>query len=642
MTAGRKHQKGTPHEFDKAHLRKNIEELEEISRRMREMAGSCAPIMAELNQEQRLSGMNLLHYLALRRRDIRPLQDKLATLGLSSLGRTEAHVMASVNAVLQILHQLAGLSPPEPHDPPVGFADGRAILDQHTDALLGPKPGSRRVRIMVTMPSEAADDYLLVREILASGMDCMRINCAHDNAEAWQRMIDNLRRAKRELGKKCRILMDLAGPKLRTGPVAPIPQVIKWRPHRDRFGRVLEPARIWLAPEGCSELPDAPTDAILPLPGEWLAPLRSGDTVEFRDTRGAPRIMKIVGEIGPCRWGESDKTSYVASGTIMCRRKAGNKGKLRTGAEGAVGELPAVESAILLKRGDTLVLTRDLRPGMSARYDDRGRLLSTATIGCTLPEMFTQARPGERIWLDDGKIGGIIRSVGANLVRVEITAARPQGEKLRAEKGINLPDSKLTLSALTDKDLADLSFVVRHAHMVGISFIQNVDDIFKMQSLLTELGEPNLGVLLKIETRRGFEMLPDLLFAAMRGHAVGVMIARGDLAVECGYERLAEVQEEILWLCEAAHVPVIWATQVLETLARSGLPSRAEITDAAMGERAECVMLNKGPHIGEAMRVLDNILQRMEAHQSKKSPMLRQLRWWEMAQTHCAIQFPTE
>jgi pyruvate kinase len=103
------------------------------------------------------------------------------------------------------------------------------------------------------------------------------------------------------------------------------------------------------------------------------------------------------------------------------------------------------------------------------------------------------------------------------------------------------------------------------------------------------------------------------------------MIARGDLAVECGFERLAEVQEEILWMCEAAHVPVIWATQVLESLAKEGFPSRAEITDAAMSERAECVMLNKGPHIREAVAVLDDILQRMETHVTKKRSMLREL-----------------
>jgi pyruvate kinase len=103
------------------------------------------------------------------------------------------------------------------------------------------------------------------------------------------------------------------------------------------------------------------------------------------------------------------------------------------------------------------------------------------------------------------------------------------------------------------------------------------------------------------------------------------MVARGDLAVEMGFERLAEVQEEILWMCEAAHVPVIWATQVLEGLAKTGAPSRAEVTDAAMSARAECVMLNKGPYIVEATRFLGAVLERMQSHQSKKSATLRKL-----------------
>ena len=104
------------------------------------------------------------------------------------------------------------------------------------------------------------------------------------------------------------------------------------------------------------------------------------------------------------------------------------------------------------------------------------------------------------------------------------------------------------------------------------------------------------------------------------------MLARGDLAVEVGFERLAEVQEEILWLCEAAHVPVIWATQVLESLAKSGIPSRGEVTDAAMSGRAECVMLNKGPYIGEAVRFLDDVLRRMRDHHVKRVATLRKLK----------------
>jgi len=211
-------------------------------------------------------------------------------------------------------------------------------------------------------------------------------------------------------------------------------------------------------------------------------------------------------------------------------------------------------------------------------------------------------------------------------MEVEITQARPKGKKLKADKGINLPDSELRLPALTQKDMEDLPFIAVHADVVGYSFVRHERDVCELQSWLSELGGERLDIDLKIETRKAFERLPDLLLAAMRSPSAGVMIARGDLGVECGYERLAEVQEEILWISVAAHMPVIWATQVLEKLAKKGRPSRAEIIDAAMGERTECVMLNKGRNILEAVEALDQILKRMQAHQSKKSSMLRQLR----------------
>jgi pyruvate kinase len=233
---------------------------------------------------------------------------------------------------------------------------------------------------------------------------------------------------------------------------------------------------------------------------------------------------------------------------------------------------------------------------------------------------------GESIWFDDGKIGGVILAITQDHLAIQITHARPCGDKLRADKGINLPDSTLRLPALTPKDLEDVAFIATYADMVGYSFVRTAADVVALQTRLTALGAAELGIVLKIETRHAFERLPELLFAAMRSPAVGVMIARGDLAIECGYERLAEVQEEMLWICEAAHLPVIWATQVLENLAKVGAPSRAEITDAAMGERAECVMLNKGPHVVEAVRTLADILRRMQAHQSKKTPRLRPLR----------------
>ena len=253
--------------------------------------------------------------------------------------------------------------------------------------------------------------------------------------------------------------------------------------------------------------------------------------------------------------------------------------------------------------------------------------MRTARIACSLPEVFLSVQPGERILIDDGRIEGVIRSVSKSKIVVEITQAREGGEKLLANKGINLPDSRLGLNGLTAQDIEHLEFVVQHADMVGLSFVRNPTDIELLQNHLKRLKAEKLGIVLKIETRAAFENFPELLFSLMQSPTIGVMIARGDLAVECGYERLAELQEEILWLAEAARLPVIWATQVLESLSKSGKPSRAEITDAAMGVRAECVMLNKGSHIVEAIQSLDDILHRMQSHQQKKSSLLRRLHW---------------
>ena len=495
-------------------------------------------------------------------------------------------------------------------------------MRQHTLALLGPAPARRRVRIMVTVPTEAAHDYTLVHELVRTGMDCMRVNCAHDDPEVWGRMIEHLRRANHALGRQCRVAMDLGGPKLRTGPLAPGAAVLKISPERDDYGRVTAPARLWLtgAPgEGGHSAP-SPADATLTLPAAWLARLKAGNSLKFTDARAARRVLNVIDVGDDGVWTELAKTSYIVPGTRIWRTGATGKA-----AAAVVGEFPPHENPIVLHTGDILVIHRSLALGHPATYNGSGRLLRPAGIGCTLPNVFDDVRCGDAICLDDGKIGGVIESIEPDRVMVKINRAREGGDKLRGDKGINLPDSALRLSALTAKDVEHLEFAVHHADMVSLSFANSAADVELLQQHLKRLGGENLGVVLKIETRRGFENLPAMLFAALRSTRCGVMIARGDLAVECGFERLAEVQEEILWLCEAAHVPVIWATQVLESLAKDGLPSRAEITDAAMSERAECVMLNKGPHVCQAVGVLDDILQRMQGHVTKKRAMLREL-----------------
>ena len=209
-------------------------------------------------------------------------------------------------------------------------------------------------------------------------------------------------------------------------------------------------------------------------------------------------------------------------------------------------------------------------------------------------ELFADAKPGQRVWLDDGKIGGVVTAVGDGELTLEVLSSGATATKLRAEKGINVPDTRLSISTLTVDDIENLEYVKEHADIVSMSFVRSAEDVKDLLDRLDRADDHSLDIVLKIETVAAFESLPQVLLELMRWENVGIMIARGDLAVEAGFERLAEVQEEILWLCEAAHVPVTWAAQVLDTLARTGLASRAEITDAAMAERAECVMFEQG------------------------------------------------
>ena len=201
-----------------------IERLSAIREQLLEVAEGWRPWIDGRDADRDASARNLLQYLALRGHDLRELQDPLVALGLSSLGGSEGHVQASVDAVLRALSALANRPPAaRSNPPPIGFARSREVLATRTAALLGPVPRRRPTRIMVTMPTEAAHDPGVVREMLVAGMDCMRINCAHDAEPEWRAMHDNLRLAEDETRRRARVVVDLPGPKLRTGPLAPQP-----------------------------------------------------------------------------------------------------------------------------------------------------------------------------------------------------------------------------------------------------------------------------------------------------------------------------------------------------------------------------------------------------------------------------------
>ena len=595
------------------------QQVEKIIEKIREIENTYAEEIKNVHPVYRKSALNLVHYLGLRSFDVDQLQDQLRDLGLPSLSNVEAHVMKSLLTLSSILNHLLGNPVREKRKGIISIKKSKKILNRNTKLLFGYKSKKRRTRIMITLPGAAGDDYLFINHLMNLGMNSARINCAHDNPETWEKMIDNIHKSNNKLTKSCKIMMDLGGPKLRTGSMQPGPEIIHIKPEKDVTGKILNPAKIWIAPPDFPS-PNDSTDIHIPVSEHWFSNIKRGDSLHLTDTRGKKIKVIIEGKKAGGRWGLCFNSAYVSSGTELKLFKSDNTEKLTH----QVGALLPLAQYISLKADDYLILHKDPRPGEPALFDETGKVLKYAHISCTLPEVFIDIKVGEPIFFDDGKIEGVIEEANEEELLIKITYAKDSGSKLKPDKGINLPDSNLKVSGLTEKDKKDLEFIAVHADTVNFSFVNDENDV---QQLMDELSkyETIIGIILKIETQKGFKNLPRILLKAMQTFPIGVMIARGDLAIETGWKNFASIQEEILRICEAAHIPDVWATQVLENLAKKGVPSRAEITDAAMSQRAECVMLNKGVYIEKAVKMLDKILRRMQRFQKKKETMLPRL-----------------
>lgn len=603
-----------------------------LERRLELLEKEMRPSLARVASVQRESARNLVHYIALRRDDLRALQSQLAQRGLSSLGRSESCVMGSLREVsARAQESLALQGDPAANrelsrlekatSTSLSWEAANGYLHQHTHEMLGPRPKGRHIYIMVTAPPAEEADRAWMTRLLRAGMNVLRINCAHEGEREWRQTIQNLRDATLGTGKTCHVLMDLAGPKIRTGRVGVSRRIATWKPVKDEIGRLVTPVEIAIRRSSAVSAPKS--SPLLIISDQSFAAIRAGDVLRFRDARGKRRFLTIK-NMAP------DELVALATERAYLLKRA--KARLHRGAKRVahvtieVGA--AQDAAIDVKTGDTIELTRRATVGTPPRRDGRGRIQKPGMVSCTLPAALDQLAVGHRVLFDDGRIQTVVEQVKKNGDTFVLRVLRTQKgtAKLRAEKGINLPDTQVTVPSLTVADRRALAFVVKHADAVSLSFVRRPEDVRALQRALGRLGRPALGVVLKIETRAGFDNLPRLLLEGLRRPPLAVMIARGDLAVEVGFERLAELQEEILWLCEAAHVPTIWATQVLDTLARTGVPSRSEVTDAATSVAAECVMLNKGPFIAEAVRVLSDILGRMEKHRYKKRSLFRELK----------------
>jgi pyruvate kinase len=263
--------------------------------------------------------------------------------------------------------------------------------------------------------------------------------------------------------------------------------------------------------------------------------------------------------------------------------------KIRTGP---------LASPFNLHDGETLAIDKGDGAG------ERGR------ISCGFDGLFTAAARGQRLLLDDGRIELEVESVTPTRVVTRVV----NGGMLDAHKGINLPGVRVPIAALTQKDLGDLrAGIAMGVDLAALSFVQSADDVRAARAAAIAAGAPSLPIVAKIEKPSAVEAIDDILAVAD-----GVMVARGDLGVELPIETLPAVQKRIVSAARRRGVPVILATQVLESMRLAPRPTRAEVTDAAhaVDEGVDAIMLAGETSIGrfpvKAVSTLDAIIREAE------------------------------
>jgi len=584
----------------------------------------------DINHLHYKSLLNLQHYKVLRSEDRKGLQEKLFSLALSSLGRSFAHIAWSIETLSEQIESSLSAhienNSPEKFSPELTINDALALNISNAKLLFGGKATTQLSRqktaIMVTLPSNAAENNgVLIRDLAKVGVNAFRINTAHDDASTWRAMAKIIQEINLSYDddSKIKIFVDLAGPKIRTGKIRRVntPIVIG-------SNKVLKSVHITQSKdmdthaEYFNDITREKLPAQIVLNKRIYKKLEVDSVLKIVDTNSKKAFITITEIYDDFIKGSIDKKVYLDdSAKIYRKRKPGKILNIQKQVE-----------LIRLKKEDLLIIGEEDEEGYAALYDENRNLIEHAYIGCSFQGIAEHVDIGEKIFIDDGKIGLEVMKIEGRLITCRVTLAKENGTLIKEEKGINFPDSHIVTEALTQNDKENLLNVLDFIDHISLSFCQSAQDVKDLKNLLREHGREDIGIVTKIETKRAVSNMPEILEELLDWQKSAVMIARGDLAIEVGFENLAYVQESLLDICDAAHIPVIWATQVLENQMKNNLPSRAEITDAAMSGRAECVMLNKGAFAINTINVLKHILHDMHSISKKSRQLLSKETLW--------------
>lgn len=584
----------------------------------------------DLQHPRYQSLLNLKQYLILLSKDRTALQEKLFLMSLSSLGRSYAHVAGSIDTlhdqISSSLHcdEISEEEMTKFHH--LGIKEAIALASKNSTALFGGEASSKfskqNTAIMVTLPSHAADnDGELIRSLADTGVNVFRINTAHDSPVTWKAMADVITsiNKNRQANNQVKIFVDLAGPKIRTGKIRrlDLPVVIGSN-KREKEVHIFAEEMMRTQGETIDVRTQEKKPAQIVVEKKFFSKIKKERPIRVVDANGKKVFITISELNGLHAKGVISKKVYLDESAKLHRKRH----------EGTVLNIERQIDPIRLFKDDLLVITEKEVLGRSAEVDENSRVIEPALISCSFRGIASHVKVGEKVFIDDGKIGLKVIAKSSHSITCKVTHAKASGTLLKEEKGINFPNTYIETAALTEKDRENMLSVLDFADELSISFCQNAEDVRDLQNLLMQHGRSDIGIVAKIETRKAVANMPEILEQLLAWEKSGVMIARGDLAIEVGFKHMAYIQEALLDICDAAHMPVIWATQVLESQMKKNLPSRAEITDAAMSGRADCVMLNKGAFATDTIGILTSILSEMHLLFKKNRQLLKKNRLW--------------
>ncbi|MEA3443123.1 MAG: pyruvate kinase [Bacteroidota bacterium] len=349
------------------------------------------------------------------------------------------------------------------------------LLSENVSGFFG-KEFTGKPQLMVNLRQEAEYNQDYLQKLLNNGVGFFRINCAFGKHKSWQAISENLKSASTHCGIQGKLLMDLAGPKI--------------------------------------------------------------------------RIEKLFKDLSS-------------------------------------------ENSIRLQENEELIIANS--PFSIA--DNHQEFKNYHIIKSNFTGDFSSCRPGEIIRFDDSRIEAHIVGVEQDYLKIIIKKLIRPEENLLPGKGINFPESSLGISGLTEKDKIDLSGITNIADVLCFSFVQSAADIIEIEREILKHDRGNVPVVIKIETYLAIENIEEILLAAMRIKKVAILVARGDLVSECGWEALPAIQERIFKLAKAAHLPTILATEIMESFNQTGIHTRPDVIDLYHARNFDCLLINKGPNI---------------------------------------------